>query len=206
MQSPLQAVAPWFEAQTEKDVVYDFFREEFWPDEAYSVFANNFNRQIELSNGKVVILPMPTLLHQRLSKRLFKMLDLWLAEHKLGEALYAPHPIRLWPGKYREPDVMAWLDEHRDRMGEQESAPPDLAVEIVSPGNEPHDTDTKFKEYALAGISEYWIVNPKTARISVYAIEGRDYKLVGDFGSGERARSNILTGFEVAVDDLFRAE
>lgn len=124
MQSPLQAVAPWFEAQTEKDVVYDFFREEFWPDEAYLVFANNFNRQIELSNGKVVILPMPTLLHQRLSKRLFKMLDLRLAEHELGEALYAPHPIRLWPGKYREPDIVAWIGEHRDRMGEQESGPP----------------------------------------------------------------------------------
>jgi len=50
------------------------------------------------------------------------------------------------------------------------------------------------------------MIDPKARRVSVFTLEGRAYKLLGDFGSGERARSNILTGLEVAVDDLFRVE
>lgn len=72
----------------------------------------------------------------------------WLSANDRGEIIFAAHPIRLWPGKYREPNAMIWLKEHRDRMGERESGPPDLAVEILSPCNEPHDLETKFVEYA----------------------------------------------------------
>jgi Uma2 family endonuclease len=205
-QSSPQPIAPWFEAQTEKDVIYDFFREEFWSDEAYLVFANNFNRQIELSNGKVYVLPMPSLSHQRILRRFVERANAWLAQTKSGECLFASHPIRLWPGKYREPDAMIWRSEHRDRMGEQESSPPDLAIEIVSPSNELYDTETKFKEYALASVAEYWIVNPKTQRISIHALEGREYKLLAHYGAGEKAKSAIFPGFEIAVDDLFAAE
>ena len=129
----------------------------------------------------------------------------WLKENKIGHLLFAPHPIRLRPDKYREPDVMVWLNEHRDRMRERESGPPDLAVEIDSATNEAHDTGTKFREYAEAGISEYWIVNPRTRLVSVFVLETGAYKLVADFGVGGHARSSILTGFEIAVASLFPA-
>ena len=202
----IQSFPPEPGAGTEQEIVYEFFRDEFWPDDAYLVFANKFNRQIELSNGKVVILPRPTLQHQRISRDIFKALDQWLGTRKLGEALYSPHPIRLWPGKYREPDVMAWLNEHRDRLGAHESGPPDIAIEIVSPSNELHDTDTKFTEYAQAGISEYWVVYPQLRQIAVHQLEGRAYKPAGLFRSGDHARSTLLDGFELLVDDLFPLE
>ena len=98
---------------------------------------------------------------------------------------------------------MIWLSEHADRMGERESGPPDLALEIISPSNEPLDMETKFREYAQAGIPEYWIIQPSARRVSVYALEGRAYRLLAHFGPGESARSVILPGFEVAVNDLF---
>lgn len=202
----VQSFPPEPGARTEQEIIYEFFRDEFWPDAAYLVFANKFNRSIELSNGKVVILPMPTLEHQRISRDIFKAFDQWLGDRKLGEALYSPHPIRLWPGRYREPDVMVWLNEHRDRLGAQESGPPDIAVEIVSPSNELHDTDTKFTEYAQAGISEYWIVYPQLRQIAVHQLEGRTYKPAVLFRSGQRARSTLLDGFELPLDGLFALE
>lgn len=204
--SPPQSVAPWFETQTEKDIIYSFFQDAFWSDESYLMLANKFNRQLELSNGKVYVLPMPTLFHQRISKRLFMALDQWLEKNKQGETLYAPHPIRLWPGKYREPDIMAWRTEHRGRMGEQESDPPDFALEIVSQSNETLDTEAKLKEYALAGIAEYWIVNPKLQRISVYTLAQREYTLVAQVGVGDKVASLIFSGFEISSTDLFSAE
>lgn len=204
--SPDRAVAPWFDARTEQDLVYELFREQTWTEEAYLAFTEAFNRQIELSDDKLVILPMPTLSHQRILKRFYGTATSWLERTGKGECLFAPHPIRLWPGKYRGPDAMIWLTEHSDPMGERESVPPDLALAIVSPCNEPHDTETKLREYALAGIPEYWVVSPRTQRVSVYALEGRSYKVLGHFAPGDRAHSAILPGFEVAVTDLLATE
>ena len=193
-------------APSEQELIYEWFREQYWTEAAFFAVSDATNRRIELSDGRLVILPMPTLDHQRILKRFVDLVTAWLATHKVGELLFAAHPIRLWPGKYREPDAMICLNEHRDRMGEQESGPPDLALEILSPAIARVDSDLKSQEYAQAGIGEYWMIDPKARRVSVFTLEGRAYKLLGDFGSGERARSNILTGLEVAVDDLFRVE
>ena len=100
---------------------------------------------------------------------------------------------------------MIWLNEHKDRMGERESGPPDLALEIISPNNEQHDLETKFQEYAQAGIPEHWIIQPQPRAITVYTLEAKSYKLLAQFNPGQRASSRILPGFEVAVDDLFAA-
>ena len=193
-------------AQTEQELAYELLSEQVWSEEAYLVFSEAFNRPMELSNGRLVILPMPTLKHQTILLEFATLAKNWLKQNEAGKIAIAPHPIRLWPGKYREPDIMVWVTAHLDRMGERESGPPDLTVEIISPSNEPHDTETKFREYAQAGIPEYWIINPQARRVSVYTLDGRSYKLSGQFNSGDRARSTLLNGFELAVDDLLPAE
>jgi Uma2 family endonuclease len=193
-------------ARTEQELAYELLSEPVWSDKAYLIFSEAFNRPIELSDGHLIILPMPSLTHQRILKQFVYLAQTWLATTKRGEILFAAHPIRLWPGKYREPDAMIWLNEHKDRLGERESGPPDLALEIVSPNNEPHDLETKFHEYAQAGILEYWIIQPQPRAVSVHTLEGEGYKLFAQFGSGQRASSRILPGFEVSVDALFAAE
>jgi Uma2 family endonuclease len=193
-------------AQTEQELAYELLSEPAWSEDAYLVFSEAFNRPIELSDGRLVILPMPSLAHQRILRRFVHHAQTWLAEAERGEIVFAAHPIRLWPGKYREPDAMIWLKEHKARMGERESGPPDLVVEIVSPSNEPHDADTKVREYAQAGIPEYWIIQPQTRNVSVYTLEGHAYRLVARFDSGQRAHSLVLSGFELAINELLSAE
>jgi len=193
-------------ARTEQELAYELLSEPVWSDKAYLTFSEAFNRPIELSDGHLIILPMPSLTHQRILKQFVYLAQTWLATMKRGEILFAAHPIRLWPGKYREPDAMIWLNEHKNRMGERESGPPDLALEIVSPNNEPYDLETKFREYAQAGIPEYWIIQPETRTVSVFTLDAKSYKLAAQSMPGQRASSRILPGFEVAVDDLFAAE
>jgi Uma2 family endonuclease len=190
-------------ARTEQDLAYELLSEPVWSDEAYLVFSEAFNRPIELSDGHLIILPMPSLTHQRILKQFVYLGQTWLGATKRGEILFAAHPICLWPGKYREPDAMIWLNEHKNRMGERESGPPDLALEIVSPNNEPHDLETKFQEYAQTGVPEYWIIQPETRTVSVYTLDAQSYKLAAQSMAGQRASSRILPGFEVSVDALF---
>jgi len=189
-------------AQTEQELAYELLNEQAWSEEAYLVFSEAFNRPIELSEGRLIILPMPSLTHQRILRRLVHHTQTWLAEGERGEIVFAAHPIRLWPGKYREPDAMVWLKEHKSRMGERESGLPDLAVEIVSPTNEFHDMDTKLREYAEAGIPEYWIIQPQTRSVSVYTLDGRAYRLFAQAGAGQRAHSLVLPGFELPVGEV----
>ncbi|MEK9165092.1 MAG: Uma2 family endonuclease [Chloroflexota bacterium] len=193
-------------APSEQELIYEWFREQYWTEEIYLALSDSTNRRFELSGGKLLILPMPTLDHQNILLEFASRVKAWLEQKDAGKIVVAPHPIRLWPGKYREPDVMIWLKANLGRLGKQESGPPDLVLEILSPTTARIDSDLKSQEYAQAGISEYWMIDPKARRVSVFTLEGRAYKLLGDFGSGERARSNILTGFEVAVDDLFREQ
>jgi Uma2 family endonuclease len=189
-------------ARTEQELAYELLAGQTWSEEAYLTFSEAFNRSLELSEGRLVILPMPSLTHQRILKEFVYRAQTWLNESRRGEVLFAPHPIRLWPGKYREPDAMIWLAEHKERMGERESGPPDLALKIISPGNEPHDMETKFQEYALAGIPEYWIIQPGTRGISIYGLEGREYRLREHFGPGQLASSVVLKGFGIQVASL----
>src|SRR2546422_2412030 len=137
-----QAYSPT--AETEQELAYELLNEPAWSEEAYLVFSQAFNRPMELSDGRLVILPMPSLTHQRIIRQFVLRAQKWLAEGQRGELLFAAHPIRLWPGKYRETDAMIWLSEHKDRIGERASGPPDLALEIISPCNEPHDISTKI--------------------------------------------------------------
>src|SRR5881628_2145916 len=108
-------------AQTEQELAYELLSEKTWSEEAYLAFSEAFNRPIELSDGQLVILPMPSLTHQRILRRFAVRAENWLAADRRGEVLFAPHPIRLWAGKYREPDAMIWLTEHKERVGERES-------------------------------------------------------------------------------------
>ena len=80
-------------------------------------------------------------------------------------------PVRLFPGTYREPDLVYMRpDRIRDPRRPPEGA--DLAMEIVSEGeeNRKRDLETKRSEYARAGIPEYWIVDPQEHCITVLRV------------------------------------
>ncbi|MDW8367883.1 MAG: Uma2 family endonuclease, partial [Abditibacteriales bacterium] len=85
---------------------------------------------------------------------------------------------------------------------------PDLVVEVISPrtehssGTEKTDRKDKFKEYEQAGVGEYWLVDPQQRAIEVYVLRGGKYALLGKWGMGEVARSEMLPNFEVPVADI----
>jgi len=165
------------------------------------------NSIVELSEGELIMPPPPSVDHQDISAQLFSALRSFVRERDLGTVLYAPTGVRLWPGKIREPDVLFVAHEHADRIKQDMIyGPPDLVVEILSPGTEETDRWGKCKEYEQAGVSEYWIVDPETSTVTVYALTEGAYKLQSVFSSREVVRSALLEGFEIAVDEIFKTE
>jgi Uma2 family endonuclease len=177
-----------------------------WTEEDYLALDGRTNRLIELSDGCLEVLPMPTPFHQRVMLFLYGVLNVWVIARGLGEVLVAPMPVRLWDGKLREPDVVFL----RPKRVPDPHAPPngaDLAMEIVSEGeeNRKRDIEIKPEEYARAGIAEYWIVDPHERRITVLTLDGQTYREHGVFGPGSEATSVLLSGFSVNVDAVFAA-
>ena len=62
------------------------------------------NRMAELVDGRLEILPMPTLKHQRILRWLLGMFE--TAAPAGSVTLFAPLPTRLFPGTIREPDLL----------------------------------------------------------------------------------------------------
>jgi Uma2 family endonuclease len=173
-----------------------------WTEESYFALPDT-NRLVELSEGKLIMPPHPTNTHQQVVGNLYRVFYAFIDAHDLGILRFAPLPVRLWPDKVREPDILFVSHEHADRVAEQAYGPPDLVVEVISASTRRTDRVEKFVEYARAGISEYWLVDPEARSIEVFALEDDAYTLLIKAGSGEKARSKLFDGFEVDVDGVF---
>ncbi len=149
---------------------------------------------------------MPTPSLQLIVDFLFTLLKAFVAVHATGRVFFAPLPVRLWAGQFREPDLV-YLRPERLRDLHRQPNGADLTMEIVSPGEENRERDLEIKrqEYAQAGIAEYWIVDPQERRITVLTLDGAAYRTHGVFGAGTQATSILLSGFGVSVDAVFAA-
>mgnify|MGYP005851981731 CR=1 FL=1 len=172
-----------------------------WTEEDYFALPDT-NRYAELSEGRLIVPPHPTDRHQRALQNLFLRLHAFVEAHRLGVIRIAPLPVRLWPGKIREPDILFMAGEHADRIGEQVYGVPNLVVEVISPGTRRTDRVEKFVEYARAGVEEYWLVDPDERSIEVYSLREGAYTLLGKFGPGQNASSALLVGFQTPVDEV----
>ena len=177
-----------------------------WSEEAYLWLVSHTNKLVELSDGYIEVLPMPTPKHQKIVLLLYRILFSFIESRSLGMLLVAPLSVRLWADKFREPDLIFIFADHAHYEAEDCWNGADLVVEITSPSNSDHDLVTKRTEYARAGIPEYWIVNPQTEQITVLQLENNTYIEHGVFNRGETASSALLEGFAVDVHAVLDAE
>lgn len=177
-----------------------------WTEAAYLELESKGGRLVELVDGFLEVLPMPTLFHQLIVDYLHQQLKAFVVARNLGVVAFAPCPIRLRPKTFREPDVF-FLRTGRCTDPKTQPEGADLAIEVVSddPSDRKRHLVEKRADYAMAAIPEYWIVDPKERRITVLALEGTQYSVHGAYSSGQTARSKLLDGFELDVTDVFKA-
>lgn len=186
------------------EMAYFYPNQGDWTEEKY--LALDTNRLIEFRNGCLEFLPMPTFFHQRLVAYFYHQLLALVLKEKLGEVFFAPLRIRTVEGAIREPDVV-FVTPDRIQNPHEPPNGADLVAEVVSPGTEARqrDLEEKRREYALAGIREYWIIDPETQTVTVLALDGETFHQHGEFTSGQTADSPLLEGFAIDVTALFSA-
>lgn len=169
----------------------------------------------ELLGGELIMAPSPLRRHQRLTGYLYRRLGNFLDDHPLGEVYIAPFDVRLNPqeAKAFHPDVLFVRSE---RIGIITSkgiqGAPDLVVEILSQGTAKYDLSDKKAAYEAAGVPEYWALWQDWPRVEVYRLVARpgEASKAGRYGdphlleAGDSLITDLLPGFALALDDLYR--
>ena len=169
-----------------------------WTERQY--LALQTNRLVEFDNGTIEVLPAPTRTHQLIVAFLYEMLKAFVAGR--GRVFFAPYRLRIPTAKHREPDVLYLTPEQDARAGEDFTDAAELVMEVVSPDDLNRDYTAKRREYALAGVPEYWVADRAKQSVLVLRLDGGQYVEHGRFGPGQMATSHRLPGFSVAVDEV----
>ncbi len=117
----------------------------------------------EIIEGELFVSCSPGLTHQRALGNILFLIRSYLLENSIGEAIFTPGLIL---SEYSGviPDIVFFRHERSEEIisGERLAGPPDLVIEILSPGSENtrRDRVAKLQLYAKHRVPEYWIVDP----------------------------------------------
>jgi Uma2 family endonuclease len=142
-------------------------------------------RRYELLEGDLLVTPAPSPLHQRVSKRLQRMLEGYFESRGLAEVFDAPLDVILAQQDVVQPDLVVVSDAAQITARAVEGAPL-MVVEILSESTERMDRNRKASRYAALGVAHYWIVDPGTRAIECYRLEQGGYHPVAAARHGER--------------------
>src|SRR5689334_21203383 len=102
-----------------------------WDEDEYLILNQMTNRFVELVDGRIEVLEMPTKSHQIRARVLADAIDAFCQQAKMpGETVMGAYPVRTTPVRYREPDLVFAFDPAR--LGEDFGEKPDLLAEVVS--------------------------------------------------------------------------
>lgn len=159
--------------------------------------------RLELVRGYLVREPPVGERHGRVVTRITFFLEEWSMRTGNGVVLTGDVGFVLArsPDTVRAPDVAVLARRPRtDSPPTFHEGPPDLAVEVLSPGDRPQRLQAKLDDYWQAGVLLTWIVDPAAREVRIFQPPEPDQVLAcGDVLTAP----DVLPGFSVPVADLF---
>src|SRR5580765_1453706 len=159
----------------------------------------------EVVNRDLVMSPKNNFQHGDICVRLLSALNAFVQQQRLGVVLDSSTGFWMRNRNCRAPDISfisrgrlaGWKPSTR-RFFE---GAPDLAVEILSPGNTRMEIDNRLSDFFSSGTQIAWVISPDDACVEVcHSPTARQLLGSGAFRDGE----GLLPGFRYAIADLFK--
>ena len=127
-------------------------------------------QKYELVDGQIRVSPAGNR-HGSVCVQLATLLNTFVKERHLGYVFDSSTGFRLAGGNVRVPDVS--FVAYGRYPGEQVpegfgDLAPDLAVEVLSPGDRSRDILDKVGEYLQAGVRLFWVIDPRERTAAVH--------------------------------------
>jgi Uma2 family endonuclease len=162
------------------------------------------DQRLELVKGIPVEVSPTGEVHMILAAWLTYLLTAHVEAHGLGVVTVSEGGFRLAadPDTVRAPDVGFIAQARLTQPTGERYFPgaPDLAVEIVSPGDSASDMHDKVVDYLHAGTRLVWVVYPRSKTVAVYT-SGAEGQIVDPDGTLDGG--DVLPGLSLPVRDIF---
>ncbi len=157
----------------------------------------------ELIDGRIYYQAAPGRQHQTILSELHIAIGNYLKSKKGSCRVFpAPFAVKLFEDRKNivEPDISVICD--RSKLTDRGcTGAPDWIIEIISPGTSSHDYIRKLNLYADAGVREYWIVDPRTEKITVYYLEVSD-PVIDNYTFQDKIKVNIYDNLWIDFKEL----
>lgn len=153
-------------------------------------------QRAELIDGELYLMAAPGTRHQGLVMALSNQIYNYIQSMN-GPCEVFPSPFAVFLNAndeiYLEPDISVICD--RDRLTDQGCmGAPDWVIEIVSPSSRSMDYYRKLFKYRMAGVREYWVVDPDKDTIMAYHFE---QDAMEEYCFTDKVRAAIYEDFEI---------
>lgn len=171
---------------------------------AESLLENHPKQRCELIQGKIRLMSPAGSEHGWVVMNVAGPMMIFVKEKKLGYTFGAEtgFVIQRDPDTVRAPDLaFVAADRVADRLPTQFfPGPPDLAVEVLSPGDTASDVQEKAETWLTSRCKEVWLIDPR--RKTATKLTPAEDSIVQQ--SVEILTTNLLPGFSLAVEELFK--
>jgi Uma2 family endonuclease len=163
-------------------------------------------KRYELVAGELRTMSPSGWRHGAVVGNLHTILGQYVRQRKLGKSFGAETGFLLArdPDTVRAPDFAFIAKKNVPAQPPSEAfwpGAPDLAVEVLSPGDRTGEVDEKIAAWLSAGAVAVWAVDPKLETVTIYESSTKvQVRTSGDQLDG----GAVLPGFSCAVDELFR--
>jgi Uma2 family endonuclease len=163
-------------------------------------------KRYELVAGELRVMSPAGWRHGSVVSNLHGKLIVHIGQHDLGMMFGAETGFRLAkdPDTVRAPDIAFIAKKNVPRALPEDGfwpGAPDLAVEVLSPGDRTGEVDEKIEAWLAAGCAAVWIVDPKLETVTIYHSRTEvQVRTAGEVLTGDP----VVPGFSCSVDELFR--
>ena len=155
----------------------------------------------ELIKGELLTMPSPKPLHGRVVANLTFLLMQHARANGLGDVhAESGYHLEHDPDTVLGPDVSFVSAERVNRSDEHYyDGPPDLAIEVLSPGDRRGYVDRKLAVYLETGTRSVWLVNPRHRTVEVISSMSDRRTLHED----DELVDDTVPGLRVKVSEIF---
>jgi Uma2 family endonuclease len=160
----------------------------------------------EIIDGKLIVTPIPTVLHQIAVMDATRQLVHLVTTENLGMVMPLPIGVRFTPDNVVVPDAVFVARNRAHVFGpEAIDAAPDLILEVLSPETRERDLTVKRALYARFGVQEYWIIDPDERKVDLLALIGDRFVSIPPGAEGaihSRILPRLVLSPEIAFEGI----
>lgn len=161
--------------------------------------------RFEILDGMLIKDPSPNVIHQRVSRRLQRILEdyFWEVDPQ-GEIFNAPLDVTFHDVTVVQPDVFYVSGEQKQIVKDARiDGPPTLVVEVLSPSSSRKDRLQKLRIYQGVQVQHYWLVNPEEKTLECFSLRNGVYALVAAGMDEDIVEHPSFTGLAIALKGLW---